>query len=125
MREWQGKRYWLMGASEGLGRALAHQMSRVGAELVLSARDEARLRTLADELPGRSRVVRCDVTDGGSVAEAAEAAGEIDGFVWLAGIYWPIDARSWDAEKIEAMAEVNFVGCLRVLGHVVPPMVAA
>ena len=124
MREWQGKRYWLVGASEGLGRALAHQMSKVGTELVLSARNAERLEALAEELPGRAHPVPCDVTDRESVAQAASQAGEIDGFVWLAGVYWPMRAQDWDAEKVEAMCDVNLTGCARVLGHVVPPMVA-
>mgnify|MGYP001100721157 CR=1 FL=1 len=48
MRDWAGKRYWMVGASEGLGRALCERMSRAGLHLVLSARDEARLEELAE-----------------------------------------------------------------------------
>jgi short-subunit dehydrogenase len=91
---------------------------------VLSARDEERLTSLQADLPGRAEVVPCDVTDDASLADAAGRAGEIDGFVWLAGTYWPIKATEWDAEKIQAMCQVNFLGCVRALGHVVPPMVA-
>ena len=63
MTEFVGKRYWIVGASEGLGRSLAHKLSRAGAHLILSARSEDRLRELAAELPGRAQVVACDVTD--------------------------------------------------------------
>lgn len=124
MREWAGKRYWIVGASEGLGRALADKMSRTGTELVLSARSEDRLHELAEALPGRSRVVPCDVQDRASVERAADAAGEIDGLVYLAGLYWPMPATRWETDKVEAMADVNLGGCLRVLGSVVPGMLA-
>jgi NADP-dependent 3-hydroxy acid dehydrogenase YdfG len=124
MREWSGKRYWLVGASEGLGRALAHRLSRVGAHLVLSARDESRLSELADALPGPTVVAPCDVSDDDSVAEAAATAGEVDGLVYLAGVYWPQPAQEWNAGQVTAMCDVNFTGCARVLGQVVPAMVA-
>jgi short-subunit dehydrogenase len=124
MRDWSGKRYWLVGASEGLGRALAMKMSRAGAELILSARSGDRLRALAEELPGRARVVTMDISDRDSVHEAWEEVGEIDGMVFLAGVYWPLSAKEWDADAVEAMFDINLTGAARVLGHVVPDFVA-
>jgi len=121
--DWQGKRYWLVGASEGLGAALAAKLSAAGAEVILSARNEDRLREVAQSLPGKSQIVPVDVADRKSVEAAAEATGEIDGMVFLAGIYWPIGATEWNAERIEAMADVNFTGAIRVLGACVPQMV--
>ncbi|MDO9526135.1 MAG: SDR family NAD(P)-dependent oxidoreductase [Gemmobacter sp.] len=125
MRDLQGKRYWLVGASEGLGRALAHRMSQAGVELILSARNADRLQALADELPNHAQVVAMDVADTASVRAAAAKIGAIDGVVYLAGLYWPMSAHDWDADKVEAMCDVNLTGCARVLGQVVPAMAAA
>ena len=124
MRNWEGRRYWLVGASEGLGRALADVMSRAGVELILSARNEERLQDLADLLPGRTRCLAMDVRDLDSVRAAAREAGEIDGVIYLAGAYWPFPAQEWDAEQAEIMCDVNFTGAARVLGMVVPEMAA-
>jgi len=122
--EWQGKRYWLVGASDGLGAALAQRLSRAGAEVVLSARSEDKLRALADSLPAKAEVVTLDVSSDESVAEAAKAVGDVDGIVYLAGVYWPFGAKEWNAEQGTAMADINFTGLMRVMGQVVPNMVA-
>lgn len=123
MRDWPGKRYWLVGASQGLGRAVAQELSKTGAELILSARDTDALQQLAGELPGKATVVTIDVADAESVAAAAEAAGEIDGMIYLAGVYWPMAAKEFDGEKAAMMLDVNLTGAARVLGHVLPPMI--
>lgn len=123
-RSFAGRRYWIVGASEGLGRALAAELARAGAALVLSARDETRLRDLADSLPGGADCVACDIGDAASVRAAAGQVGAVDGVVILAGVYWPVDARAWEADKVTAMCDINFTGAARVLGHVVPDMVA-
>ncbi len=118
--QWQGKRYWLVGASEGLGRALAHRMSAEGVDLVVSARSRKRLDALVDELPGRAQAVECDVSSRSSCEAAVAQAGHVDGIVFLAGLYWPMSATEWDAQKAEAMADVNFTGALRSIGAVMP-----
>lgn len=117
-------RYWLVGASEGLGRALAEEMSAAGYDLVLSARSAERLESLAASLPGPSRVVTLDVTDAGSCAAAAERAGEVDGLVYLAGVYWPMRAQDWNGEQAVAMCDTNLTGAARILDPVLPEMLA-
>jgi len=124
MTEWQGKRYWLVGASDGLGAALALRLSRAGAEVILSARSEDKLTALADSLPAKAQVVPVDVADEASVAAAAKTVGKVDGVVYLAGVYWPFGAKDWSAEQATAMADINFTGLMRVMGQVVPAMVA-
>lgn len=122
--DWQGKRYWIVGASEGLGRALAHKLSRVGVEVIVSARSEDRLRSLVAELPGRASWVTVDVSDLDTVAAARKQVGEIDGLVYLAGVYWPMKSSEWDNAQAEAMANVNYVGASRVIGSVMKDFTA-
>lgn len=124
MMQWQGKRYWLVGASDGLGAALAERLSKAGAHVILSARSEGKLKALADALPGQAQVVPVDVSDADSVAEAAKEVGTVDGVVFLAGVYWPFGAKEWNAEQANAMADINFTGLMRVMGQVVPDMVS-
>ncbi|MEM8956673.1 MAG: SDR family NAD(P)-dependent oxidoreductase [Pseudomonadota bacterium] len=124
MSKFAGKRYWLVGASDGLGEALAHKLSAAGADLILSARSADKLQKVVADLPNVATAVPVDVSDSASVREAAKAAGEIDGMVFLAGVYWPMKATEWDPDRAEAMADVNFTGALRVCGAVVPAMVS-
>lgn len=124
MTDWAGKRYWMIGASDGLGAALAQKLSAAGAELILSSRSEDKLREVAEGLPGRTHVVTVDVSSLQSVQDAAEKVGEIDGMVYTAGVYWPFPAQDWNAEQAEMMGDINFTGALRSCGAVVPGMVA-
>ncbi|WP_342077587.1 SDR family NAD(P)-dependent oxidoreductase [Yoonia sp. SS1-5] len=124
MKDWQGKRYWLVGASEGLGREVAFCMSRAGAEVIVSARSEDRLKSLVDELPGKASYVTVDVADRAAVEDAAAQIGQIDGVVYLAGVYWPMKSGEWDNEKADLMGEINYLGASRVVGAVIKDMIA-
>jgi NADP-dependent 3-hydroxy acid dehydrogenase YdfG len=118
-----GKRYWLVGASEGLGLALARQLAAAGAQVILSARSAEGLARACDSITG-AQAVAMDVADQASVTRAAAQVGAVDGMVFLAGVYWPMTAQAVDAEKLTAMCDVNFTGCARVVGAVLPAMIA-
>jgi NADP-dependent 3-hydroxy acid dehydrogenase YdfG len=84
MRDFKSRRYWLIGASEGLGAALAHELSAAGADLILSARNEEALHALAESLPGQAEVVPIDVRDMASVERAAQVC-RVTGWFGLFG----------------------------------------
>ena len=116
-------RWWIVGASEGLGRALATAMAAEGQALVLSARNADRLAGLAGTLPGAT-ALPMDVTDDAAVAAAAAQAGAVDGLIYSVGLYEPMAATAWNGPAALAMAEANFMGALRVLGAALPGMIA-
>ncbi|MHA3976750.1 SDR family NAD(P)-dependent oxidoreductase [Halovulum sp. GXIMD14794] len=118
----EGRRWWLVGASEGLGVAIAKQLDAEGASLILSARSEDKLREIAGGLRD-ARALPVDVTQPESVRQAVAEAGEIDGLIYCVGYYDPMAAPDWDPEEAAKMGEINFVGALRLLGHVTPAMV--
>ena len=124
MHSVSAKTYWIVGASEGLGQDLARQMVAKGAQVILSARNQARLDDLAAELGPSARAVAMDIADPQSVAQAWAQIGQIDGVVFLAAVYWPQRAQDWNAQQVVDMLDINLTGAARVLGHVVPDMVA-
>jgi len=123
VRHWSNKRYWIVGASAGLGRAVAIEISKTGAHVILSARDEPALHDLAALLPGTSTVLPMDVSDAESVAAAATQVDVPDGLIYLAGVYWPMPASEFDGNKAASMIDINLTGAARVLGHILPQMI--
>ena len=115
------KTYWLIGASEGLGRALAEQLAGDGCRLILSARSKDRLRDM--NIPNAS-ILAMDVTDQDSVDTALAQLPQIDGVIYCAGAYEPMRAQDWGRDSALKMMDVNVLGAMRVLPEVVKDFVA-
>jgi 3-oxoacyl-[acyl-carrier protein] reductase len=81
----EGKLALVTGGSRGIGRAIALELGRAGAEVVVgyrTGRDEA--ETVAAEIGGRA--VEADVSDAESAKALVEAAGDVDVLVNNAGL---------------------------------------
>lgn len=82
--EIRGARALVTGASGGLGEAIARDLARRGARLVLTARRTDRIQALADELGGEA--VTADLTDRTDVERLGRTLGDVDLLVANAGI---------------------------------------
>ena len=100
--------------------ALAKKMSEAGASLILTARNEARLQEIASILPNEAEVLPLDITDLNAVRRCAKTLNNVDGYVFLAGTYWPMSAQAWDIEKATSMINVNLIGALNTLDVILP-----
>ena len=81
----EGKRALVTGASKGIGRSIAEELSRAGADVVIGYRTGAEeAETLAREIEGRA--VQADVSSAEEAARLVEAAGDLDILVNNAGL---------------------------------------
>ena len=108
---------WIVGASEGIGAALAREYARRGARLILSARSEPRLQALAESLGPEHRAVPLDVSDLASVEAAADqivAFGPVDRVINMAALYDPGKTTEIDPETAAKIVEVNLTGSFHI-----------
>ena len=120
---------WIIGASSGIGRALALRLAALGTDVVASARSATALDQVATEAagsPGKITAVPIDATDKKSVAAAAKSVakevGSVDSAILCAGTYIPVSADAFSSEKIRKQFDVNLMGTVHVLEAVMPAM---
>ena len=106
------------GASSGIGRAMAQQLAEAGTELVVVARDTARLEALAEELPIGVEVLTADLGDPDDVTRVAERlradTEPIDLLVNNAGLGFAKPTLKTSDEEDELTVAVNVVALHRL-----------
>lgn len=78
------------GATAGIGRAVAAQLAREGAQVIIHGRDAERGAAVVREIErdgGTARFVQADLTVTAEVLRLAEEAGEVDILINNAGVY--------------------------------------
>jgi NADP-dependent 3-hydroxy acid dehydrogenase YdfG len=111
-----GKSAIVTGASSGIGEATARLLAKAGCNVVLAARREERLNSLAAELGERTFAAPTDVTDPAScaalVARAIEHFGSLEVLINNAGLGLYGSVAEGDPEDWRRMFEVNVLGVL-------------
>jgi len=111
----------VVGASSGIGEALARQLAADGAQVAVVARREIELRRVIGEInaeAGEERAVAVvhDVRDTGDVPELfqeiAQRLGGLDLVVYAAGVLPKIEVDEYDTDKDCEMLEINLTGAV-------------
>jgi NAD(P)-dependent dehydrogenase (short-subunit alcohol dehydrogenase family) len=129
-RDWKGKQVWLVGASTGIGAALALALAQRGAHVSVSARPSMALQqSVADAqrsgnpAGGSARDLPLDVTDLASLQAAYGRFEQAPDFVlFCAGTYKPMRAQAFDLTELKRQLDVNYVGALNLLDVILKPM---
>ena len=126
-RRLTNRRALVTGASSGIGRALALELARHGADLILVARRENRLAELAQEISNLGRRAVCvagDVTDATTrqraLAAAQDQLGGLDILINNAGV--AAHGRFADASpgRVRPLMELNFFAPVEFIREALP-----
>ncbi|MFZ9345780.1 MAG: SDR family NAD(P)-dependent oxidoreductase [Burkholderiaceae bacterium] len=108
IRDWRSRTVWIVGASSGIGRALAQQLVNAGARVVVTARREPELRAIT---PRPWMCLPCDIGDSASMQTALTALRDADAFpdvvFWVAGVYYPMDSAALDLHGVQETFRIN------------------
>ncbi|MFE0130268.1 SDR family oxidoreductase [Streptomyces sp. NPDC059037] len=105
------------GGGTGLGKAIAAEFARLGADLVIASRKEDRLKAARDELAGlggRVTAVPCDIRDPDRVAATFDAAQEAYGLpdvlVNNAAANFPVPAEDMSPNAWRSVVDITLTG---------------
>ncbi len=130
MKNLSGKNALLTGGSRGLGPYIGRALAREGVNMALTARSEADLRTVADELAQmgvKAKALPADITDAAARTQLLERVrdefGGIDILINNAGIERLSLYTSLSPEFIETMIQTNLTAPLLLTRLLLPEMV--
>lgn len=128
--DFKNKTIWITGASSGIGEALAYDLSRRGAKLILSSRSTDALQKVKEQCQGPSndiKILPLDLTETHilpqKVDEALQLFGPIDYLFNNGGISQRSLAVETDMQVIREVMEVNFFGTVALTKALLPSMI--
>src|SRR5258708_2741124 len=112
---------FVTGARRGSGRACGRGRADAGVQVVLAARDRAKLEAAGAEIPGATWV-EIDLASQGSIKEAFSKAGKVDILVNNAAVAKDGLALRMKREDWDAVLSTNLTGAFLAIQQVMHPM---
>ena len=130
----QGKTYFITGASRGIGKAIALKLASARANIVIAAKSVEEHPKLGgtifttakevEEAGGKALAVRCDIRDEDLITEAVQKAvdtfGGIDGVINNASAIALTNTEQTGSKRFDLMHDINVRGTFFVTKHCLP-----
>lgn len=112
----EGKTILITGASSGIGRAAAIECSKMGAKVIITARNEKRLAETLEQLEGQGHeMFTCDLSDEGAIDNLVGLLPEVQGLINNAGFQKRLPVQFLNESDITEVFRVNTVAPMLVL----------
>lgn len=120
------KKVWIVGASSGIGLALAKRLDAPERELFVSARNEIGMREAFQHSLGRIVPLALDVTSPKQIqAVVGQLPPGLDLVIVNAGTCEYMDSETLDMGLVDRVMQTNFFGALQVVNAILPNLRAA
>jgi len=125
---WKDKNVWIIGASRGIGAALAQQLNQEGAFVILSARDNSALSNVQTQLtnPNQSFILPIDLMDAHVIAQSIQVFNQLnlhcDAIIHCGGISQRALSSETNLLITRQIFESNFFGHIQLTQGVLPKM---
>lgn len=111
-----GKTILVTGASSGIGKAAAIECSKMGAKVIITARNETRLLQTLSELDGKGhQMFLCDLSSEFEIDQMVTKLPEIQGLINNAGYTRILPVQFINSEEINSILQVNTVAPMILL----------
>ncbi len=114
---------WIIGASSGIGAALAAALVKQGARVAISARRQESLALVAEE-SGAEWTLPLDINDVTAIRksqnELIQKAGHIDRVILLSAAYAPMHMDKLDIAEVNKIVQTNLVGVFNLVDVTYP-----
>lgn len=105
----ENKTVFVTGASSGIGKAIAIECSKMGAQMVITGRNGARLNETFQALEGEGHLkIEADLSKEQDIRNVIELLPQVDGIVHCAGIIMQVPFSFTTKERLDAIFSVNF-----------------
>ncbi len=112
----KGKTVLVTGASSGIGAATAIECSKMGAQVIITARNEERLKDTLGQMTGEShQIVSLDLTNQEDIENLVSGLSKINGIVLCAGIGYTLPFPFCSRKKMDKVFNINFFAPIELL----------
>ena len=112
----EGKTILITGASSGIGKATAIECSKMGANVIITARNEAKLIQVMTELEGEGhQMILCDLSNETDINNMVSELPDVQGVINNAGYTKILPVQFINAEELNSILQVNTVAPMLLL----------
>lgn len=126
LKDWRGKRVWIIGAGHGIGAALVNELHSFGAELILSGRTLSALQAVADGKAGVS-VLPMDAREPAvwqaCYASLSQQNKILDAVIFSLGDYTPMRTWQLTPAEVDQVISTNLSAVLYGITTVIPDFI--
>lgn len=116
----EGKTILVTGASSGIGRGAAIECSKMGAKVIITARNEERLKEVLGQMAGEGHEMRvCDLADNNAIKTMVDTLPELQGVINNAGFTTIQPIPFINEDVFQSIMQVNTIAPVLILKYLV------